>query len=88
MKNGNFVLLKCTVESAYRHDDTGVLPLQWGRREAPPTVRVSLRLLHGARWCRSQGACSPLPLALGWKVLATAVIKEPAGALALQRSRC
>ena len=33
--------------------------------------RANLRLLHGPRWRRrTQGACSSLPLALRWRVLA------------------
>ena len=70
------------------HAPTGVVPLQRSRHEAPPTASASLRLLHGARWRRrTQGACSSLPLALGWRVLAATTIKKPAGCLPLQGSR-
>ena len=39
-------------------------------------VESSLRLLHGARRRRTQGACSSLPLALGCKVLAAAATRH------------
>ena len=40
-----------------------------GRHEAP-TDRASLHLLHGSGRRRTQGACSSLPRALWWRVLA------------------
>ena len=49
----------------------GLVPLHWSRHQALTTERASLRLLHGARRRRSQGACSSLPLALWWRLLAT-----------------
>ena len=49
----------------------GLVPLHWSRHQALTSERASLRLLHGARRRRrrSQGECSPLPLALRWRVL-------------------
>ena len=44
-------------------------PLQRSLHEAP-TDLASLRLLHGARRMPTQGACSVLLVALGWRVLA------------------
>ena len=41
-----------------------------GSRNAASTDRASSQLLHGARQRPTQGACSSLPLALRWRVLA------------------
>ena len=47
-------------------------PLQCSRHEAPTDPASSL-LLHGARRMQTEGACSCLPLALGWRVLAVPI---------------
>ena len=47
------------------------LPLQRRRHEAP-TDGARLRLLHMARQWHTQGACTSLPLTLGWRVLGAA----------------
>ena len=63
------------VESACRHDQAlarvcRCVVCDDGAAINAPTDRASLHLLHGARRWRTQGACSSLPLALGWRVLA------------------
>ena len=45
------------------------LSLQGSRHQAP-TNQASLQLLRAASQRRPQGACSSLPLALGWRMLA------------------
>ena len=40
-------------------------------------MEQALRLLHGARWRRTQCACSSLPRALGWRVLAALSTRQP-----------
>ena len=57
---------------ATRHIGAGayVLCLCNGSCHQAPTDRARWRLLHGARRRPTQGACSSLPLALRWRVLA------------------
>ena len=62
------------VESACHHDHdhtAALIVVCNGAAMQAPTGGASFRLLHGARRRRSQGACSSLPLALGWRVLTT-----------------
>ena len=48
-----------------RHLQAGGLRLQRSNHACrAPTGRASLRVVHGARWRRTEGACSSLPLAL------------------------
>ena len=76
------------VESAYRPDHTPAM-CSVCEEEAAMKLRLTVEqaygLLHGARWRWTQGACSSLPPALGWRVHATATTQLRC-ALYLRRS--